>query len=319
MSDLRVDEAAAADAPELRDVIHAAFAARPRVEPPTTALTETTESVARAIDEVGGLICRVDGIAAGALLFVDHGSSLGLRRVSVSPRFQERGVASAVVGVAEEVAAARGYDDVRLLARAGLPATLEFWLRRGYSEIRREQTSVTFAKALAVGLTTATADQTRSLGVRIGRLCRAGDIVLLNGELGAGKTTLAQGIGAGLEVRGAVTSPTFVIARTHPSLVGGPSLTHVDAYRLGGDAEFDDLDLDTLVDDAVTVVEWGEGLAEALSRDRLRVDLARGRDVGPDDESRLVTVHPVGARWVGAGVGSTLRQDPTTDVAAVRR
>ena len=89
--------------------------------------------------------------------------------------------------------------------------------------------------------------------------CGAGDLVILSGDLGAGKTTLTQGIGAGLGVRGEITSPTFVIARVHPSLVGGPPLVHVDAYRLGGIDELDDLDLDTSLDDAVTVVEWGEG------------------------------------------------------------
>ena len=86
-----------------------------------------------------------------------------------------------------------------------------------------------------------TAEDTRAFGERLAGLLRAGDLVLLTGELGAGKTTLARGIGAALGVRGPVTSPTFVIARSHPSLVGGPALVHVDAYRLGGLAELDDL------------------------------------------------------------------------------
>ena len=105
----------------------------------------------------------------------------------------------------------------------------------------------------------------RALGERLGRSVQAGDLVVLTGELGAGKTTLTQGLGVGLGVRGGVTSPTFVIARVHPSLVGGPDLVHVDAYRLGGIDELDDLDLDTSLDDAVTVVEWGAGLAEGLA------------------------------------------------------
>src|SRR6202046_2719509 len=98
------------------------------------------------------------------------------------------------------------------------------------------------------------------LGGRLARLRAAGGVVVLSGPLGAGKTTLTRGIGAGLNVRGPVTSPTFVIARVHPSLAGGPALVHVDAYRLGGLAEVDDLDLD--LGGSVTVVEWGEGLAE---------------------------------------------------------
>ncbi|MGO4245441.1 tRNA (adenosine(37)-N6)-threonylcarbamoyltransferase complex ATPase subunit type 1 TsaE, partial [Janibacter sp. RAF20_2_2] len=100
-------------------------------------------------------------------------------------------------------------------------------------------------------------DATTALGRRLATLLRAGDLVVLTGGLGAGKTTLTRGLGAGLGVRGAVTSPTFVIARVHPSLVGGPELVHVDAYRLGGAAELDDLDLDSELDEAVTVVEWG--------------------------------------------------------------
>ena len=148
MSDLSVREARAEDAEAVRDVIHAAFDARPVLDPPSTALAETTETVREALVRFGGLICHVDGVAAGALLFADTGSALALRRVSAVPRFQARGVASAVVGVAEEVAAARGYDDVTLLARSELPATVTFWRRRGYVELTHEGTSVTLAKAL---------------------------------------------------------------------------------------------------------------------------------------------------------------------------
>jgi tRNA threonylcarbamoyladenosine biosynthesis protein TsaE len=94
-------------------------------------------------------------------------------------------------------------------------------------------------------------------------------------------------------VRGPVTSPTFVIARVHPSLVGGPPLVHVDAYRLGGSLELDDLDLDASVDESVTVVEWGHGLAEDLSEDRLEVVL----EVDTDTEERTATVTGIGGRW----------------------
>ncbi|MGI8949306.1 MAG: tRNA (adenosine(37)-N6)-threonylcarbamoyltransferase complex ATPase subunit type 1 TsaE, partial [Ornithinimicrobium sp.] len=118
-----------------------------------------------------------------------------------------------------------------------------------------------------------TAADTRRFGRLLGEQLRAGDLVLLTGDLGAGKTTLTQGLADGLGVRGPITSPTFVIAREHPSLSAGPPLVHVDAYRLGGRAELDDLDLDTALDEAVTVVEWGEGLVEQLSGDRLEVRL----------------------------------------------
>ncbi|MBA2773671.1 MAG: tRNA (adenosine(37)-N6)-threonylcarbamoyltransferase complex ATPase subunit type 1 TsaE, partial [Nocardioidaceae bacterium] len=218
MSDLRVEEAASVDAPAVRDVIHAAFAARQRVDPPSTALAETAESVAATLEHDGGLLCRVDGEPAGAMLFGVAASALVLRRVSVVPHFQSRGVASALVGVAEEVAAARGFDDVRLSARAELPATVTFWQRRGYAEISSDVTSLQLGKALGIEVSTPDAEATRDVGAVLAGLLRAGDVVILTGELGAGKTTLTQGLGAGLGVRGGVTSPTFVISRVHPSL-----------------------------------------------------------------------------------------------------
>src|SRR5690554_4329786 len=113
------------------------------------------------------------------------------------------------------------------------------------------------------------AGATQALGRALAGLLRAGDLVVLTGDLGAGKTTLTQGIGTGLQVRGQVASPTFVIARVHPSLVGGPALVHVDAYRLGSLEDVDALDLDTSLDESVTVVEWGSGLVESLAQDRL--------------------------------------------------
>ena len=141
----------------------------------------------------------------------------------------------------------------------------------------------------------------RAVGERIAALLRAGDLVLVGGELGAGKTTFAQGVGAGLRVRGPVTSPTFVIARVHPSLCGGPPLVHADAYRLRGWDELEDLDLEATLDQAVTLVEWGEGLAEGLGPDRLEVHIHRteGVDFG---EVREVRITPVGDRWTGVDI-----------------
>ena len=302
MSDLRVAEVGASEAGVVRDVVHAAFGPRERLDPPSTALTETVQSLREALASAGGLVCWVDGEPAGALVFDESGGGIALRRVSVVPHFQTRGVATALVGVAEEVAAVRGYDDVSLLARGELPATVTFWLRRGYAVLQRHGTSLTMGKALPVEVASPTTETTYDLGRRVAGLTRPGDVLLLTGGLGAGKTTLTQGIGAGLGVRGGVTSPTFVISRLHPSEVGGPPLLHVDAYRLGDEAELDDLDLDAYVDEAVTVVEWGAGIAEALSPDRLRIHLARARGADPTDESRVVTVTPVGARWFGASV-----------------
>jgi tRNA threonylcarbamoyladenosine biosynthesis protein TsaE len=153
-------------------------------------------------------------------------------------------------------------------------------------------------RARVVALTT---EQMRSLGRRLAGLLRAGDLVVLTGPLGAGKTTLVQGIGEGLGVRGPVTSPTFVIARVHPSLHGGPPLVHADAYRLGSPAEVDDLDLDASLEESVTVVEWGEGLVEGLAEDRLEVTIVPvavgpGAELG-EEARRDVAIEGHGERW----------------------
>ena len=102
-------------------------------------------------------------------------------------------------------------------------------------------------------------ERTQALAEALGAQLRAGDLLVLTGELGAGKTTFTQGLGRGLGVRAGIISPTFVLVRRHPSLVGGPDLVHVDAYRLSSPAEVDDIDLEDTVDTAVTVVELGAG------------------------------------------------------------
>ena len=159
----------------------------------------------------------------------------------------------------------------------------------------------------------------RLLGERLAGLLRAGDLVVLAGSLGAGKTTLVQGIGEGLGVRGPITSPTFVIARLHPALGDGPDLVHADAYRLDSRLEVDDLDLDADLDHSVTVVEWGEGLVENLAAAHLLVTIERPGPTQPrtagtelagprglrspapggaaDDEVRTVTLTGYGERW----------------------
>ncbi|GAA3392009.1 tRNA (adenosine(37)-N6)-threonylcarbamoyltransferase complex ATPase subunit type 1 TsaE [Streptomyces roseoviridis] len=143
-------------------------------------------------------------------------------------------------------------------------------------------------------------ERMQELGRRLAKRLRPGDLVMLTGELGAGKTTLTRGLGEGLGVRGAVTSPTFVIARVHPSLVGGPALVHVDAYRLGGGLEeMEDLDLDVSLPDSVVVVEWGDGKVEDLTDDRLHVLIHRvvGETADTDDDRRTVVLNGIGARW----------------------
>ena len=140
----------------------------------------------------------------------------------------------------------------------------------------------------------ATADEMRKVGMALARHLRPGDLVVLSGGLGAGKTTLTQGIGLGLGVRGPITSPTFVIARVHPSMAGGPSLVHVDAYRIGAMREIDDLDLEASLEESITVVEWGEGKVEQLADDRLEI-VIEPRSVNGDDRS--LAIWAIGARW----------------------
>lgn len=135
-----------------------------------------------------------------------------------------------------------------------------------------------------------TVEDTRAFGEELGRRLKAGDLVILAGPLGAGKTVLAQGIGAGLRVQGPVTSPTFVIARVHRG--GRVPMVHVDAYRLGGISEVDDLDLDAALEDSVTVVEWGEGKVEHLTDAHLLVRIDR-----LDDEVRVVELTGHGGDW----------------------
>jgi tRNA threonylcarbamoyladenosine biosynthesis protein TsaE len=135
-------------------------------------------------------------------------------------------------------------------------------------------------------------EDTHALGRSLAALLQAGDLVVLVGPLGAGKTALAQGIGAGLGVREPVTSPTFVIARVHRD--GRVPLVHVDAYRLGSVADVDDLDLDVTVADSVTVVEWGQGLVERLADEHLEVRLDRR-----DDDVRTAALVPHGPGWEG--------------------
>jgi tRNA threonylcarbamoyladenosine biosynthesis protein TsaE len=157
-----------------------------------------------------------------------------------------------------------------------------------------------------------TAALMRDLGRRLAGLLRAGDLVVLTGPLGAGKTTLVQGIGQGLGVRGPVTSPTFVIARVHPATGAGPALVHADAYRLGSRAEVDDLDLDADTASSVTVVEWGEGLVEELAPSHLEIKItmapaaAAPGATAASDEPRTVRLTGRGQRWEAVAESASL-------------
>lgn len=288
-------------AAEVLAVVHAAFRGRPALDPPATALDDTLEVVEHELAEHGGLLASFDEHPVGAMLFRPHGRLLGLRRVGVLEDVRGHGVGPQLAAYASVVATRRGYAGLVLEARQELPATVQFWQRLGYVEVLREGPRIRMLKLLPVGRVLPSAEDTRQVGKQLGTILAAGDVVVLTGELGAGKTTLTQGIAEGLGVRGPITSPTFVIARLHPSLGDGPALVHADAYRLGDAAELDDLDLDTDLDTAVTVVEWGTGMAEALSGSRLEIVLHRAAD-----DVRTLTLTPVGPRWIDHDLVATL-------------
>ena len=320
---LNVIDAGPEHAAVIVDIIHRSFGARPVLDPPTTALDETAESVAETLATAGGLLVERRGLPMGALLFDEsRRGQLGLRRVCVDPDIQARGVASAMVGVAEDTAEERGKDGIWLDVREELPDTVQFWSRRLYHPVGRDEPFIEFGKTLWLAREVPTPEEMQSLATRLAPLLRAGDLLVLSGDLGAGKTTFTQGLGEALGVRGPITSPTFVLARTHPSLVGGPPLVHVDAYRLGGLSEIDDLDLDSTTDSAVTVVEWGDGMAEQLTDSWLhvRIEVRGPRPIDPlgtphdgdvvedsdEHDPRVVTIKPHGPRWVGVPLRSTL-------------
>lgn len=146
-----------------------------------------------------------------------------------------------------------------------------------------------------------TAEAMHDLGLKLGATLKAGDLMVLNGPLGAGKTTLTRGIGEALETEGTVSSPTFVIARTHPAMALGPgkSLVHVDAYRLSGPAELDDLDIDYA--NSVTIIEWGAGFTDGIAPAWLELNIER--DHTGESEVRKIELWAAGERWADLAAG----------------
>ncbi|WP_340540557.1 tRNA (adenosine(37)-N6)-threonylcarbamoyltransferase complex ATPase subunit type 1 TsaE [Nocardioides sp. GXZ039] len=300
--DLNVRRIGPESAATVLEIVREAFGSRPPLDPPADALTETEASIATRLALGGGLLARLDGEPVGALILDAVGDAVYLRRFGVLAAARGRGVAGALIQAASEAAVGKPW--LRVVAREELPATVAFWTRRGFVQTDRRSPYVELVRPVPSFYEVATPEDMRALGARVATSLRPGDLVVLTGDLGAGKTTFTQGLGLGLGVAGAVTSPTFVIAREHRSDRGGPELVHVDAYRLGGAAELDDLDLDTSLADAVTVVEWGEGLAEDLADSRLQIRITRmtsgadGDDPGGDDhDPRLVEILKLGPRW----------------------
>lgn len=283
------------DARVLAALINRAFSARPKLDPPAPATNDDENFVRGVLESNGGMVAEVDGEILGSILFDrTRPNALGLRRVSVDPGGQNSGVASAMVEYAESLFEV---DEIWLTARQELPKTIEFWIKRGYTIRETEPPLVELAKPARCKITLPDLSDTEELAKKVAALLKSGDVVILTGDLGAGKTTFTQFLGAALGMRGPITSPTFVIARTHPSLIGGPALVHVDAYRMGSAAEFADLDLDISVDDSITVVEWGVGMAEQLSESWLHISFSADREA---------TINAHGPRWLGVKLCSGL-------------
>ena len=301
---LSVRRVGAGSAATVLAIIQDAFGKRPALHPPADALSDTEASIATRLALNGGLLAKLDGEPVGTLLFDPVGDTMYLRRVGILSSAQGHGIAGALIESAVEAWTGRA-TRLSVVAREELPRTIGFWAHRGFTQTDRRSPYVELALRLPKVHQVATPEEMRALGAKIADELVPGDLLVLTGDLGAGKTTFTQGLGRRLEVEGSVTSPTFVIAREHaPRSAHRPGLVHVDAYRLGSIEELDDLDLDSSLDDVVTVVEWGEGVAEGLSPSRLEVRIKHaesdeGRpDAGLDDfEPRVVEVQGIGPRW----------------------
>lgn len=284
------------DAAAMFDVIRTAFAARRPVDPPAAALSDTVSDIASAIRDGHGVCLELGDELIACLLISVAGDVATFRRVSVLPEHSGAGHAHQLVEGAASLASDLGCRTVELLTRREFPELLAWWQRHGFRVAREAEGGYILSRPLPILRDVPTAADMHELGLRIASLLRKGDVLIATGELGAGKTTLAQGIGEGLHVQGHVTSPTFIISRFHEATEDGPSFVHVDAYRLGGGAELADIDLDESLAESVTMVEWGEGMAEWLSDDRLEITIERSEG----DDSRTVLLDGVGPRWADA-------------------
>ncbi|GAB2472779.1 hypothetical protein GCM10027030_04120 [Luteococcus sediminum] len=303
--ELRVAEAS--DAPAMLQVIHEAFGARPAVDPPAAALSDTVADIEQRLRQAPGILALRDGQVIGCLLTSIDGPVGRLHRVSVRPSARTRGVAAQMVRGAGDVFGELGVRCVELLCRKEFPETRRWWVEHGFSQVGLTDQGWVMGIELPAIIEVSTGEAMQDLGRRLALLLRAGDVVVASGDLGAGKTTLTQGIGAGLGVEGPVISPTFVLSRVHHNLGEGPDLVHVDAYRLGSETELFDLDLDQTLPEAVTLVEWGAGLAEGLSSSVLQIDIRRSLD--PDDETRQVFLQGMGERWQGIDLHQLAEQE----------
>lgn len=286
-----------ADAAALHRVIYAAFSARPPVQPPAEALADTVETVREALEHgYGVLVERDDEPIAGLLIDVD-GEVATLRRVSVVPTVAGTGVGVEMVAATITALADLGCRSVEVVARNEFPKNIAWWSRAGFMKLRDVPHGQVMGRGLPTAVQVPDAEAMRSLGRKLATLLHPGDVLIAAGELGAGKTTLAQGIGEGLDVEGPIISPTFVLSRIHPSRNSGPNFVHVDAYRLASADELADIDLQETQASSVTLIEWGRGVAEWLTNEPLMIEIQRSDD--PASNQRTVYLMGIGRRWDG--------------------
>lgn len=293
------------DAMAMLEVVRAAFSARPPVDPPADYLGDTVAELEQRLDAAPGVLALLGDEVVGCLFLSLDADVAGLHRVSVLPDHRREGIAEAMVRGAIEVCSDLGARWLELLTRREFPETRRWWEQHGFRADRDTPTGTIMRRSVPVRVEVPDTEAMHALGRRLAGVLRAGDVVIQSGDLGAGKTTLTQGLGQGLGVSGPVISPTFVLSRVHRATGDGPALVHVDAYRLGSAAELEDIDLEETLAGAVTVVEWGSGLAEGLADSWLDVDIRRSDD--PADETRVVYVAANGQRWHGVDLHAALR------------
>lgn len=306
----QVRAARVADAGQVHQLTRAAFTPQAGLQPVPGALGEGVDDVAADLAAQGGLVAvSGDGQLAGALRWREDPPLRWVRRVAVAPRFSRRGVGRALLGAAAAAATGAGATALRAGVRRELPGNLDFYHGLGFHRVAENPRGLVLGRPLSRPVDHP--EELRALGRRLAALLVAGDVLVAAGELGSGKTVLAQGIAAGLGVSDPVTSPTFVLVRQHRGT--RLDFLHADVYRLGGAAEIDDLDLDTDLLTAALYVEWGAGLAEQLADGHLRIELHRV-DPAPGTEPRggAAVAPEEGRRWVrltGHGEAWRERQD----------
>jgi tRNA threonylcarbamoyladenosine biosynthesis protein TsaE len=291
------------DAQAVHDVTQQAYGTRQSVDPPSSALAETMQDVRSDLRAHGGYLAEDDGVVVASTRFRVDGDVCWLRRVGVVPEHLRRGIGTQLIAHAHAFLAPRPLRELRVGVRLALADNRRFWESLGYAEAGTDELSFILNRTPPYAATVATAAEMRALGAGLAAVLEPGDVIVCIGELGAGKTTFAQGVGAGLGVAGPVTSPTFVMARAQQG--ARMPFVHADAYRLGAVsdplAELDTLDLDATVEESVTLVEWGEGLAERLAASRVEVRIGV-----VDDTTRQLVIDGFGPRWAGVDLRSAL-------------